>query len=119
MRLDPLIDRAEYNTALHLEELMSSRPLAQLLPTLRESNDPAANALALRIENLGLLSCEIWALGQQAATDIIDSRPSATVLDLGGFAITRSRLWSHCQCSMSFGLDATNGGQFSRDRRSP
>ncbi|HEY6813334.1 MAG TPA: DUF87 domain-containing protein [Propionibacteriaceae bacterium] len=37
MRLDPLIDRAEYNTALHLEELMSSRPLAQLLPTLRKS----------------------------------------------------------------------------------
>ena len=85
MRLDPLIDRAEYNTALHLEELMASRPLAQLLPTLRESNDPAANALALRIENLGLLSWEIWALGQQGATEIIDTRPAATVLDLGGF----------------------------------
>lgn len=41
--------------------------------------------LALRIDNLGLLNWEIWALGQQAATDIIDTRPSATVLDLGGF----------------------------------
>jgi len=85
MRLDPLIDRAEYNTTLHLEELMSSRPLAELLPTLSESDDPASNALALRIENLGVLDWEIWALGQAAATDIIETRPAATVLDLGGF----------------------------------
>jgi uncharacterized protein len=85
MRLDPLIDRVEYNTVLHMEELLSSRPLTQLLPTLRESDDPGASALALRIENLGLLNWEIWALGQQAATDIIDTRPAATILDLGGF----------------------------------
>jgi uncharacterized protein len=85
MRLDPLIDRVEYNTTLHMEELLSSRPLTQLLPTLRESDDPGASALALRIENLGLLNWEIWALGQQAATEIIATRPSATVLDLGDF----------------------------------
>jgi DNA helicase HerA-like ATPase len=59
--------------------------LAELLPTLSESDDPASNALALRIENLGVLDWEIWALGQAAATDIIETRPAATVLDLGGF----------------------------------
>jgi DNA helicase HerA-like ATPase len=85
MRLDPLIDREEYNTLLHFEELFSQRPLDQLLPTLRESDDPAHNSLGLRLENLGLLTWEIWAMGQPAATDIIESRPSATVLDLGGF----------------------------------
>jgi DNA helicase HerA-like ATPase len=85
MRLDPLVDRVEYNTTLHLEEQLAARPLGELLPTLRESDEPGADAFALRIENLGLLNWEIWALGQQAATDIIDTRPAATVLDLGGF----------------------------------
>jgi uncharacterized protein len=85
MRLDPLIDRAEYNTVLHLEELLSERGLDQIIPTLRESDDPGAQSLALRIENLGLLDWEIWALGEPPATEIIDDRPAATVLDLGGF----------------------------------
>jgi uncharacterized protein len=85
MRLDPLIDRAEYNTTLHLEELLKTQATDQLLPTLRESDTPGAEALALRIENLGLLNWEIWALQQQPATEIIDTRPAATVLDLGGF----------------------------------
>ena len=85
MRLDPLIDRAEYNTLIHIEELLDQRDLSRLLPTLSESKDAAHNSLGLRIENLGLLNWEIWALGQPAATEIIDTRPSATVLDLGGF----------------------------------
>jgi DNA helicase HerA-like ATPase len=85
MRLDPLIDRAEYNTVLHLEELLSERGLDQIIPTLRASDDPGAQSLALRIENLGLLNWEIWALGEPPATEIIDDRPAATVLDLGGF----------------------------------
>lgn len=85
MRLDPLIDRAEYNRLLHLEELFTLQNLDQLLPTLRASRDPGDNALALRIENLGLLTWEIWAMGQPPATEIIDSRPPATILDLGGF----------------------------------
>jgi uncharacterized protein len=85
LRLDPLIDRAEYNTLLHLEELFMEREQDRILPTLRGSSDPAHNALALRIDNLGLLNWEIWAGGEPAATEIIDTRPSATVLDLGGF----------------------------------
>ncbi len=85
LRLDPLIDRAEYNTLLHLEELFSVRDLDRILPTLQESDDHGHNALGLRVENLGLLNWEVWAWGEPAATEIIDTRPAATVLDLGGF----------------------------------
>jgi len=92
MRLDPLIDRAEYNTLLHFEELFSERDLDQILPTLPESDDHAHNSLGLRIENLGVLNWEIWAMGQPAATDIIDTRPAATVLDLGGLQFNEEPL---------------------------
>ena len=84
-RLDPLIDRVEYNTLLHLEEVLSTRDIGSILPELRASNDPALIDFALRLENLGLLSWEIWAEHKRSATEIIDSRPAATVLDLGGF----------------------------------
>ena len=86
LRLDPLIDRVEYNTLLHMEEILSTTEIGSILPQLRASNDPALNGFALRIENLGLLSWEIWAQDKLAATEIIDTRPAATVLDLGGFA---------------------------------
>ena len=85
LRLDPLIDRAEYNTLLHLEEVLSTRDIGSILPELRASNDPALIDFSLRLENLGLLSWEIWAGDKRSATEIIDSRPAATVLDLGGF----------------------------------
>ena len=85
LRLDPLIDRVEYNTLLHLEEVLSTRDVGRVLPELRASNDPALNDIALRIENLGLMSWEIWAGDKRSAVEIIDSRPAATVLDLGGF----------------------------------
>ncbi len=84
-RLDPLIDRMEYNTLLHLEEVLSTTEIGKILPELRASNDPALTNIALRIENLGLLSWDIWAQDKLAATEIIDNRPAATVLDLGGF----------------------------------
>ena len=85
LRLDPLIDRVEYNTLLHLEEVLSTREVGRVLPELRASNDPALIDFALRIENLGILSWDIWAQDKLAATEIIDTRPAATVLDLGGF----------------------------------
>ena len=85
LRLDPLIDRVEYNTLLHLEEVLSTRDIGRILPELRASNDPALIDFALRMENLGILSWDIWAGDKLAATEIIDTRPAATVLDLGGF----------------------------------
>ncbi|MCW2803330.1 MAG: ATP-binding protein [Propionibacteriaceae bacterium] len=85
LRLDPLIDRVEYNTLLHLEDILNTSEPGRLLPDLRAADDPARNDFALRIENLGLLSWDIWAGGERPATEIIDTRPNATVLDLGGF----------------------------------
>ena len=85
LRLDPLIDRVEYNTLLHLEDVLSTREIGRVLPELRASNDPALIDFALRMENLGILSWDIWAQDKLAATEIIDTRPAATVLDLGGF----------------------------------
>jgi uncharacterized protein len=85
LRLDPLVDRVEYNTLLHLEEVLSTREPDSVLPELRASNDPALIDFALRIENLGLMSWEIWAGRKLSATEIIDTQPAATVLDLGGF----------------------------------
>ena len=85
LRLDPLIDRVEYNTLLHLEEVLSTKEIGSILPELRASNDPALINFALRLENLGLLSWDIWAGDKRSATEIIDTRPAATVLDLGGF----------------------------------
>ncbi|HEY5846944.1 MAG TPA: ATP-binding protein [Microlunatus sp.] len=85
LRLDPLIDRAEYNTLLHLEELLSHTEISRVLPDLRASNDADLISFALRLENLGILDWEIWAGQESAATEIIDTLPAATVLDLGGF----------------------------------
>ena len=98
LRLDPLIDRVEYNTLLHLEEVLSTRDVGRVLPELRASNDPALNDIALRIENLGLMSWEIWAGDKRSAVEIIDSRPAATVLDLGGFKFKEEPLVVHCRC---------------------
>ena len=105
LRLDPLIDRQEYNSLLHLEDRLAGLDAAVLLTRLRESPDPAHHALALRIENLGLMRWQIWAGHETAATDIIDTRPAATVLDLGGFQFAEEplvaalsvleHLWSH------------------------
>ena len=86
LRLDPLVDRAEYNALLHLEEILGAEEISAVLPELRASHDPAVVDFALRIENLGLTSWDIWAEHRRAATEIIDSRPAATVLDLGGFS---------------------------------
>ncbi len=92
LRLDPLIDRAEYNTLLHIEDLLRTSQPTEFLPRLRQSADPSFNALALRIENLDILSWEVWALGRRAVTEIVETRPAATVLDLGGFRHTEEPL---------------------------
>jgi hypothetical protein len=92
LRLDPLVDRQEYNSLLHLEDRFAHLDATVLLSALRDSPDPAHHALALRIENLGLLDWQIWAGEETAATDIIEGRPNATVLDLGGFQFAEEPL---------------------------
>jgi hypothetical protein len=92
LRLDPVIDREEYNTLLHLSNTFSTSNVSSLLPTLLQSDDPGQRALGLRLANLGILDWEVWALDGVAATDVIDTRPDATVLDLGGFSTPDQQL---------------------------
>lgn len=86
LRLDPVVHREEYNTLLHLTGTFSVDNLSSLVPTLLASDDPGHRALGLRLDNLGVLEWEVWSRGGAAATDVIDERPDATVLDLGGFS---------------------------------
>jgi DNA helicase HerA-like ATPase len=87
-----VIDREEYNTLLHLSNTFSTSNVSSLLPTLLQSDDPGQRALGLRLANLGILDWEVWALDGVAATDVIDTRPDATVLDLGGFSTPDQQL---------------------------
>jgi uncharacterized protein len=92
LRLDPVIDREEYHTLLHLSRTFSSSDLSSLVPGLLDAEDPGRRALGLRLENLGVVDWEVWARGDMAATDVIDTRPDAAVLDLGGFSTPDQQL---------------------------
>ncbi|WP_353829144.1 ATP-binding protein [Agromyces sp. SYSU T0242] len=92
LQLDPVVDRLEYNAIVHLRDVLDTNDLGSVLPTLRSSTDPAHRELALRIENLGLMEWEVWAGSERAATDVIDERPDAAVLDLGGFSTPEQQL---------------------------
>jgi len=87
LRLDPIVDRAEYNALLRLfSGDFDAVDAGQILPYLRSLGDPDAEALAQRIENLGVIEwTRTWALGAVPVTDVIARRPAATVLDLGGY----------------------------------
>lgn len=85
MHLHPLDDRDEYSELIHLEEVLGAMDGHEVVATLQGRQGPAAVALAARIENLGLLGWDVWAGRFETATDIIETRPDATVLDLGGF----------------------------------
>jgi DNA helicase HerA-like ATPase len=85
LRIDPLVDRGEYNSMLHLSELFRLQGPEGIVSQLRSTGDPDHLALALRIENLGILDWDLWAYDRPAATEIIAERPHATVLDLGGY----------------------------------
>ena len=92
LRLDPLRDREEYNTLVHLDGQISSTNTVAFLRELAESPNSGNRALALRIENLGILDWQVWAQEETAATEIIVDRPNATVLDLGGFEYSEEPL---------------------------
>ena len=84
MRLDPVIHREEFNAMVHHQPTTERTGRSRVsAASLLGSDDPGSRALGRRLENLGLLDWEIWALDQPAATDIIAERPAATVLDLG------------------------------------
>ena len=86
LHLDPLENRSEYNELMHLEETLGTIDTAtKIVPRLRERGTPTSEALAARIENLRLTDWSVWAGKLEAVTDVINGRPDATVLDLGGF----------------------------------
>ncbi|WP_344114034.1 ATP-binding protein [Terrabacter aerolatus] len=87
LHLDPVVDRAEYNALLRLfAGDFQTVDAGQIVPHLRSLGDPDAEALAQRIENLGVIEwTTTWAFGATPATDVIARRPAATVLDLGGY----------------------------------
>lgn len=92
LRLDPVADRSEYNSLVKLQDVLRTGELEELLPMLRTATEERDHPLAERIENLGLLEWEVWAGKATAVTDVVDERPDATVLDLGGFSTPEQQL---------------------------
>ena len=84
-RLDPLDDKAEHNELMHIEETVGIIDPSKIVPRLLERGTTAAHDLAARTENLRVTEWDVWAQGLEPVTDILETRPDATVLDLGGF----------------------------------
>jgi DNA helicase HerA-like ATPase len=86
LRLDPVVDRAEYNALLGLMEDLDAVDTPDNVGHLLSLGEPNATALAQRLQNLGVLEwTTTWAYGAESATSVIARRPAATVLDLGGY----------------------------------
>lgn len=92
LRLHPLEDRQEYNELVHLEATVGTLDPNRIVPMLLERGTDAAVALAARIENLRIIDWQVWSGDRTTVTEIIDQRPDATVLDLGGFAFADESL---------------------------
>ncbi|WP_308798743.1 ATP-binding protein [Agromyces silvae] len=93
LRLDPVANRAEFNQLVHLDqEVLQAADLIDVLDRLNHLEEGKSHPLAERIENLGILEWEVWAGQDTAVTDIVDQRPDATVLDLGGFSTPEQQL---------------------------
>ena len=85
LRLDPLRDRGEYNTFIKLIA-RAGEPvgLERVVQDLQQGGADEI-ALAQRIENLGLLTWEVWAQDRESAAETVQAGPGMTVLDLNGF----------------------------------
>jgi DNA helicase HerA-like ATPase len=89
LRLDPVLDRAEYHAFVSFVHRFGVGPLqsesGSIPDQLRAVGDPDSRALAERMENLGVADWRTWSWGQASVTDEIDRRRAATVLDLGQY----------------------------------
>lgn len=85
LRLDPIEDAGEYHALRQLNDEFGPQDGAALAAALAQSDDPDRQKLLLRLENLGVMDWDVWAHGARDVIEVIDSRPDATVLDLGGF----------------------------------
>ncbi len=86
LQLDPIADAEEYNVLLHDKVKAETFDAREMLLALRQSGDAERVRLANRMENLQVLEWDLWSRGTASVVDVIDERPRATVLDLGGFA---------------------------------
>ncbi len=82
--LDPVADADEFNALLHVDATKRLE-FGSIADSLRASGDAAGVSLATRMENLGVEGWGLWSRQFGSATEVIDERPDATVLDLGGF----------------------------------
>ncbi len=85
LRLDPIADAGEFNVLRQLESEFGPQDAVAMVSALARSEDPERRRLLQRIENLGVLAWDLWARGACGVESVIDDRPDATVLDLGGF----------------------------------
>jgi len=92
LRIDPIVDRDEYNAMLHVESMFDLQDPRGIVSLLLESPEPLHHQLAHRVENLALTQWGLWAFDTPAATEIVDQRPDATVLNLGGFEFAEEPL---------------------------
>lgn len=85
LQLDPIADAEEYNVLLRADTRRDIFDSDSLVDRLRSSSDPAEVRLSYRIENLEVLKWNLWSRFSSSVIDVIDERPRATVMDLGGF----------------------------------
>jgi DNA helicase HerA-like ATPase len=88
LQLDPLADRREYNLFLQRAAAAATAPLGDIVSRLRDRGD-AEQALADRVENLGLLDWDVWAYDDRSAAEVVAEHPDLTVVDLSGFGDQR------------------------------
>ncbi|MDX2355300.1 ATP-binding protein [Dietzia sp. PP-33] len=85
LQLDPIADAEEYNVLLRTDVRAETFDSVGALSALRSSPDPGEVRLSYRMENLQVLEWDLWSRGAGSVVDVIDQRPRATVMDLGGF----------------------------------
>ncbi len=88
LQLDPIRDADEYNAFIKLDASIDALPTEKLSgrsyrDILRDGDDPVRNQLATRIENLGILSWDIWSFGKSSSLEESADNTRVTVLDLG------------------------------------
>lgn len=84
LQLDPIHDQEEYNAFISFLAQIGNQDLGAMLLGLR-SGTSGQQALARRMENLGLLDWEVWARDLPSAADAVTGGHGVTVMDLGGF----------------------------------
>ena len=76
LRLDGLADRGEYSQFLHLMDRPDLLDVHQIVAHLRQG-DRDEQALAQRIENIGLPAWEVWAGANASAAEVVASVPGS------------------------------------------